>query len=142
MSDHDPVTKPSHYTWHPSGIQPIEISEWCSFNVGTAINYIWRHAHKGQPVQDLRKAAWHLRREIERLQKYPGAVSCGPSSSVCSVSIEVICEGYSFPARKALERIWQIYAGKSAEQCIELLSIAATYCEGHANYLEDPDANK
>lgn len=40
-----------------------------SFNVGNAIKYLWRAGLKGgtDPIEDLKKAAWYVNREIERL---------------------------------------------------------------------------
>jgi hypothetical protein len=64
----DVIENPSHYTWLPSGVEPIDISEHLSFNLGTVVNYVVRSGHKGNPVQDLKKARWHLEREIKRLE--------------------------------------------------------------------------
>jgi hypothetical protein len=126
MSDHDPITKPDHYAWHPSGIQPIEISEWCSFNIGTAINYIWRHAHKGQPVQDLRKAAWHLRREAERIAE-SGSEPRGPHYQ--DINLTDIEEHFPCYVRRALFSVWQI--GRLADNKFnaEMLNSAASWCD-------------
>jgi hypothetical protein len=60
---------PSHYRKHPSGIECIEITRHMNFNIGNAIKYIWRHADKGDPVENLQKAIWYLTDEITRLQK-------------------------------------------------------------------------
>jgi hypothetical protein len=70
-SAHDPVSKPSHYGWHPSGVQCADITGAFSFNLGNVIKYVWRAGRKdGNPVlQDLRKAQWYLEREIGRLEK-------------------------------------------------------------------------
>ena len=74
-----PDTNPDYYKWHPSGVECIAISEAFSANLGQAIQYIWRHGRKeGQPaVKDLEKAAWFIRREIERLLAGP----CGGPGS-------------------------------------------------------------
>jgi hypothetical protein len=68
---HDPVSKPSHYDWHPSKVQCADITGAFSFNLGNVIKYVWRAGRKdGNPVlQDLRKAQWYLEREIGRLEK-------------------------------------------------------------------------
>lgn len=65
---HDSVNHPSHYTAHPSGIECIQITEHMGFNVGNAIKYLWRCDLKNG-VEDLRKAAWYINREIERRSK-------------------------------------------------------------------------
>ena len=59
----DPVNAPAHYTGHPSGVECIEIIEHMSFCLGNALKYLFRHADKGNAVQDLRKAIWYTRRE-------------------------------------------------------------------------------
>jgi hypothetical protein len=39
------------------------------FNVGNAMKYLWRAGLKGDRLEDLRKAAWYVNREIERLMR-------------------------------------------------------------------------
>jgi hypothetical protein len=63
----DPVEHPAHYTAHPSGVECIQITEHMNFNLGNVIKYVWRSEEKGG-VEDLRKAAWYLQREIARLE--------------------------------------------------------------------------
>jgi len=67
----DAVNHPEHYTSHPSGVECIQVTEHMTFNVGNAIKYLWRNGLKdGQPaVQDLRKAAWYIEREIQRIER-------------------------------------------------------------------------
>lgn len=62
----DPVNNPKHYTSHPSGVECIQITEHMSFNLGNTIKYLWRADEKGAPLEDLKKAAWYLNREIEK----------------------------------------------------------------------------
>jgi len=62
----DPVNSPDHYTWHPAGVECIRIIEVFPHNIAAAMGYLWRHEHKGEPIQDLRKAVWHIEREIKR----------------------------------------------------------------------------
>jgi hypothetical protein len=65
------VYHPPHYNAHPSGIECIEIVEHFNFNVGNAIKYLWRAGLKSSSaIEDLRKAAWYINREIERKQHY------------------------------------------------------------------------
>lgn len=49
-----------------SGHDGEHITEWMSFNVGNAIKYLWRAGSKGDALEDLRKAEWYVRREIQR----------------------------------------------------------------------------
>ena len=65
----DAVDHPDHYNRHPAGIECIDVIEEFPFNLGAAIKYIWRADHKNDPVEDLKKAIWYLRREIERRRK-------------------------------------------------------------------------
>lgn len=65
----DPVDHPPHYNASPSGVECIDVVEHMGFNLGNAIKYAWRADHKDNPLEDLRKAAWYINREIERRQK-------------------------------------------------------------------------
>lgn len=62
----DPVNHPPHYTAHPSGVECIQVVEHMGFNLGNAVKYIWRADEKGQALEDLQKAEWYIRRELER----------------------------------------------------------------------------
>lgn len=59
----DPVDHPSHYTDTHPGMECIDMTGTMPFPLGNAVKYVWRRTGKGHPVQDLRKAAWYLRRE-------------------------------------------------------------------------------
>lgn len=62
----DMVDHPPHYNSHPAGIECIDVVEWLPFNVGNAIKYLWRLGEKGDDLENLRKAAWYVQREIRR----------------------------------------------------------------------------
>lgn len=64
----DAVNHPPHYNAHPSGVECITVVECMSFNLGNAVKYIWRAGEKGAQIQDLEKAVWYLKREIDRLE--------------------------------------------------------------------------
>lgn len=64
----DNVNHPKHYTAHASGVECIQVTEHMNFNIGNAIKYLWRSDHKGG-IEDLKKAAWYVHREIQRLEK-------------------------------------------------------------------------
>ena len=67
--ENDPVNHPSHYTGHPAGIECIDVIEANTFyNLAAAMKYIWRVSwgSKDDDIQDLEKAAWYIRREIDR----------------------------------------------------------------------------
>ena len=60
----DNVNHPPHYTWGP--VEVIEITERLNFCLGNVVKYVLRADHKGKPIEDLKKAAWYLQREIKR----------------------------------------------------------------------------
>jgi hypothetical protein len=70
----DNVNHPSHYTEHKSGVECIQITEHMNFCLGNAIKYIWRAGLKSdasmtdeaKTIEDLNKAIWYLKREIQR----------------------------------------------------------------------------
>lgn len=68
MAPHDPVNAPAHYTF--SGVEPIAaIEAWgLGFCLGNAVKYIARADHKGNRLEDLKKARWYLDREIRRAE--------------------------------------------------------------------------
>lgn len=63
------VNHPKHYNRHPRGIECIEIVQHCEFGPGNAFKYLWRAGEKPgvAAVDDLRKAAWYIKHEMERL---------------------------------------------------------------------------
>lgn len=69
MSETEKVDHPPHYNAHPSGVECIDVVEHMGFNLGNAVKYIWRADLKGASVEDLRKAAWYVNREIARREK-------------------------------------------------------------------------
>jgi hypothetical protein len=61
---HDPVNHPAHYT--TGGIETIDFIEAkkLNYNLGNVVKYITRADHKGNRIEDLKKAKWYLEREI------------------------------------------------------------------------------
>lgn len=66
------ITNPPHYSWHPSGIEPRDITGAFPHFIGAAIEYLWRHRHKGQPIKDLQKAIECIQNEIVRIEQMIG----------------------------------------------------------------------
>jgi len=60
------VDHPDHYNGHPSGVECIDIVEHMGFNLGNAVKYVWRADLKGDAIEDLRKAEFYIKREIQR----------------------------------------------------------------------------
>ena len=63
----DKINHPHHYC-HGRKYEPIEvIDDWeLGFNLGNALKYISRAGRKGDGVEDLKKAAFYIDREIGR----------------------------------------------------------------------------
>jgi len=61
----DPVNHPAHYK--VGGIETIDFIEAknLGYNLGNVVKYITRADHKGNKLEDLRKAQWYLTRAIE-----------------------------------------------------------------------------
>ena len=65
----DNVNHPSHYK--VGGIETIDFIEAKSltYNLGNVVKYITRADHKGNKLEDLKKAQWYLNREIQTMEK-------------------------------------------------------------------------
>ena len=63
------INHPAHY--NVACIEVIDaIESWAlNFSRGNAVKYIARAGHKGDELEDLKKAAWYINREIERLMR-------------------------------------------------------------------------
>jgi hypothetical protein len=63
----DPVNHPSHYT--TGGIETIDFIEAkeLDYHLGNVVKYITRAKHKGNELENLKKAQWYLNRKIENL---------------------------------------------------------------------------
>ena len=61
----DSVNSPAHYKI--GGIETIDFIEAknLGYNLGNVVKYITRADHKGNKLEDLRKAQWYLTRAIE-----------------------------------------------------------------------------
>jgi hypothetical protein len=51
-----------------SGIECIDVVEHMTFCRGNAIKYVWRSGLKNDEIEDLKKAAWYINIEIDRLE--------------------------------------------------------------------------
>ena len=66
---------PKHYRSHPSGVECIEVTQHFNYCLGNVIKYVWRAGLKQDAVEDLRKAAWYIDREIKRREAGESAKS-------------------------------------------------------------------
>lgn len=60
------INHPQHY--NSGKIEAIDVIEdWgLNFSLGCVVKYLCRCEHKNSRIEDLKKAAWYLNREIER----------------------------------------------------------------------------
>ena len=65
----DMVNSPPHYT--TGGIETIDFIEAkeLNYHLGNVVKYITRADHKGDRLENLKKAQWYLNREIEKSSK-------------------------------------------------------------------------
>jgi hypothetical protein len=68
--ERDIINHPPHYA--DRKYEPIDVIEdWdLKFNLGNTIKYIARCDLKGNDIEDLEKALWYLKREINRRKRY------------------------------------------------------------------------
>ena len=66
MMQNDNVNSPAHYT--SGGIETIDFIEAkeLNYNLGNVVKYVSRAGKKDNRVEDLKKAAWYLKREIKK----------------------------------------------------------------------------
>ena len=62
MSDN--VNHPSHYLKAAVTIEPIELTSRMTSCIGQALQYIFRAPHKGNQIEDLRKAVFYLKKQL------------------------------------------------------------------------------
>lgn len=62
----DNINSPGHYT--SGGIETIDFIEAkeLNYNLGNVVKYVSRAGKKDNRVEDLKKAAWYLNREIKK----------------------------------------------------------------------------
>lgn len=81
MAKYEKVQHPKHYNSHPSGVEAIDIIEHFTFNVGSAVKYLWRAGLKPneRDIDDFNKAVWYLQREVQRLTRMTSKQEKKPS---------------------------------------------------------------
>ena len=63
------VEHPEHYNKHPSGVECIDIVEHMGFNLGNAMKYIWRADLKENANQDMEKAIFYIKQELDKRER-------------------------------------------------------------------------
>lgn len=69
----DPAVSPPHYK-AANGLEAIDVIEAFSlgYRLGNVVKYVLRASRKGEALRDLRKAAWYLQRQIEKMEQEAG----------------------------------------------------------------------
>lgn len=62
----DMVNRPPHYKKHIATLEPIDVLEHLTFNLGNAFKYLIRAKDKGNELQDLKKSEWYFQRAFKR----------------------------------------------------------------------------
>lgn len=67
----DVINHPAHYGGEHNVYEAIKVIEaWgLGFNLGNTVKYVSRAGKKGAALEDLKKAAWYLNREIENRER-------------------------------------------------------------------------
>jgi len=65
----DDVNHPPHYKAGKIEVIDFIEDQRFGYRLGNVVKYLCRHAHKGTPLKDLKKARWYLEREIAALEK-------------------------------------------------------------------------
>ena len=95
----DPIN-PQHYQGFSNGAEVIDITENLTGNGAQAVGYIARSTridgkNKGAEVEDLEKAIWFIKREIERLTpRSTNAINQKQRDQYASVITDLLPEGY------------------------------------------------
>ena len=61
----DMVNHPSHYTQASVSLEPIDILRYAPFDLGNCLKYILRAGHKGDALEDWKKAEKYIEWAIE-----------------------------------------------------------------------------
>ncbi len=68
MAEPDVVNHPSHYTTGKIEVIDFIEDQKLQYHEGNVVKYICRAKHKGNELQDLKKAKWYLERRIQKLE--------------------------------------------------------------------------
>lgn len=72
MEKGDMVNHPKHYNVGKYEVIDV-IEDWkLNFHIGNAVKYLARAGHKGDEIEDLKKAIWYINRRIENIKKEKG----------------------------------------------------------------------
>ena len=67
----DAVNHPSHYTQAGVMLEPIDVLRWAPFDLGNCLKYVIRAGHKGNELEDWKKARLYLAWAIQSFETFP-----------------------------------------------------------------------
>lgn len=102
------INHPDHYQLG-GGVEVIDIAEQLNFNRGNAVKYLCRAGRKttAEELDDLEKAAWYVRREIQRIRNEAAAVP----ATVPEQAAEAAEQDAAGMSREAAVEIGEAFAG-------------------------------
>ena len=68
----DMINHPPHYTQAAITIEPIDVLRYAPFDLGNCLKYIIRAGHKGDALEDLKKANFYLKVAYDTYDRHPG----------------------------------------------------------------------
>lgn len=71
----DKISAPTHYCYHPKGIEQVMISRYLPGLLSHSFKYVWRAGRKGDLVEDLKKSYSFLCFEIENMHQMTARIN-------------------------------------------------------------------
>lgn len=65
----DLVNKPAHYNFGKIEVIDFIEDQKLEYREGNAVKYVCRARHKGEELQDLKKARWYIQRKIDEMER-------------------------------------------------------------------------
>lgn len=124
MKEH--VIQPDHYNHQP--IKCYEINQHYLGNIAAVIKYLWRCEYKGDKKQDLEKAAYYIKLELDRMFEFEiSEFWCDFWNYGIYFSDNELDFGKNINI--ALQQIWGGYTKKRLEACLEMINREIELCE-------------
>lgn len=117
----DPVNHPAHYNVAGAKYEAIRIiDDWrLGFSLGNAVKYLLRAKHKGNELEDLRKAHWYIRHAAE--------VGERPSLSIdqATITVEEVVGAWMCSQLESI--LFDIACGRVLPAAVRLAAYIDTY---------------
>ena len=119
----DMVNHPPHYANIPDGLEAecIEYARHMPYAQGAAFKYIYRAGSKGDPAQDLAKAAWYVQEardhgNFTNVTSKPGFPRIDPNTTHRAKALHYLAHGRLDVVAKALEQFGTRITEKRGDQ--------------------------